>query len=82
MTKPQYTCKECGNVCTKEKMDADAFSYEDDGYEEEAWSNWICPKCHNWPISLEDGWILVTAETRSQGPGEDGQVSAPPDGTK
>jgi hypothetical protein len=26
------------------------------GEGDEAWSNWICPACNNWPGSLEEGW--------------------------
>lgn len=60
--KPRYRCPQCGHVCTKDEMNADAWGLPSD----EVWSNWICPNsgCHFWGIG-DDGtpglhsWIKV-----------------------
>jgi len=54
----QYKCPECDYVCTEDKMLADCT----DG---EAWSNWICPKCGYWQISLND-WKKLGSIKKSQ----------------
>ena len=50
----QYKCKECGYITTQDNMLADHWIGDDC-----IWSNWICPKCNQWPGSLEDGWDLI-----------------------
>lgn len=39
-----YECLECGWIGLESEMQSDS-QETDDG---EAWSNWICPKCHTW----------------------------------
>ena len=39
-----YDDEQCGWVGTEDEMGADAAQMGDD----EAWSNWICPKCGEW----------------------------------
>jgi predicted RNA-binding Zn-ribbon protein involved in translation (DUF1610 family) len=47
-----YRCEECGAVHTTAEMKGDSAGAE-------IWSNWICPSCGNWAISLDDGWEKV-----------------------
>ena len=52
---PLYTCSECGHVCRLSEMEADCTASGVD----EAWSNWICPKCRTWhgdPAKPDSGW--------------------------
>jgi predicted RNA-binding Zn-ribbon protein involved in translation (DUF1610 family) len=51
----KYKCPKCEWVGTEKDMDADCFSYTDEegNYEDEVWSNWICPSCGTWH-QLED----------------------------
>ncbi len=56
MTK--YQCPNCDWVGTKIEMEADYLIVEDeDGLEQEMWSNWICPECGTWH-QLEDYTVV------------------------
>jgi len=51
----KYQCPECNWTGTETEMDADSFMYTDEqgNFEDEVWSNWICPQCATWH-DLED----------------------------
>lgn len=51
----KYKCPECNWIGTEDDMEADYMTYydEDGIYDDEAWSNWICPSCNTWH-QLED----------------------------
>lgn len=51
----KYKCPECGWIGVEKDMEADYFTMfdEDGNWDDEVWSNWICPGCHMWH-QLED----------------------------
>jgi hypothetical protein len=67
MIKYKCTTEDCSWVGYEDEMGADFMTWYDaeGNYEDESWSNWICPKCGTWHQSLEDGYeeIYESPET-------------------
>jgi len=47
-------CKDCGWIGKARELGADCTDGED-----EMWSNWICPQCHQW--LRPDDYILLAS---------------------
>jgi hypothetical protein len=62
-----YKCKteDCNWAGPQDDMLADFIIWRDDdgNYEDESWSNWICPKCYTWHQSLEEGYEEVISSS-------------------